>query len=311
MRKKDLTFGIPIYNAEKYIEELLNCFCDSDVLNYEIILIDDGSSDSSLEICNKIKLKKNLDIRIFSQKNHGVSFTRNRIIKESKANWITFIDADDLISFFEYEKFFLKAKESDYDLYINVYDKTNYEKISNCNCKLSYLIERELINSPCTKFYKTELLINNSILFDSDFDLGEDLLFNLICYLKANRTSFFFSEMYDYRKQNENSLTHKYRDNKRLVLSKLNTECFNLLKNENTKVMKALEYIRIKGYFSCVKDYIRFNIEQKLALKEIKEMKKERKNYFLLNNFKYSFIYNAWYILPSKIIMFLLRVIYK
>ena len=93
---------IPIYNIEKYVERCIKSIINQTYSNLEIILVDDGSSDSSPEICDKFA---NIDSRIIviHKKNGGLSDARNNGLKIAKGNYISFIDGDDYIKPFMYE----------------------------------------------------------------------------------------------------------------------------------------------------------------------------------------------------------------
>ena len=87
---------IPVYNMEAYLDNCLNSILEQTYLNWELILIDDGSKDKSKNICENWA-KKDKRILFFSQDNHGVSYSRNRGIRESRGKYIIFIDADDIV----------------------------------------------------------------------------------------------------------------------------------------------------------------------------------------------------------------------
>jgi len=92
---------IPLYNKENYIKRAINSVLNQTYQNFEIIIVNDGSTDRSLE---KVKEIKDSRIKIINQKNQGVSAARNRGIKEAKFNYIAFLDADD-----EWERDYLKT----------------------------------------------------------------------------------------------------------------------------------------------------------------------------------------------------------
>ena len=291
-----LTFGIPMYNSEKYILNLLNCF-DSNFndFNYEILIIDDGSEDNSFEICNNIK---NPNLRIIKKKNGGVSSARNEIIEKAKGQWITFIDSDDLILFDSYINAFNMLVHKNSDFLINSKD---YSLID--------LIEKEIINSPCMKFYNTNILRKNKIKFKEDISIGEDLMFNLQYYKFAKNICFYNKKMYIYRKVNNNSLTLKYRNNKFDELMRVNNMCKELFNNK--KILKSFEYIRIKNCISCIKSELIFDKVENIEEYINKLKKYSKKKYFILNNIKTTLIYYGWYILPNFLIILLIRKIIK
>ena len=88
---------IPVYNTEKYLGRCINSVLSSTYKNFEILLIDDGSNDRSLEICRNYG-NRDCRIRVFTQENQGASAARNRGIEESCGEWIVFVDSDDVIS---------------------------------------------------------------------------------------------------------------------------------------------------------------------------------------------------------------------
>jgi glycosyltransferase involved in cell wall biosynthesis len=88
------TILIPCYNAEKYIDRCLNSLINQDHKDLEIIVLNDGSTDSSLNILNSYK-EKDRRIKIISRENKGLSVTRNDLIREVNTDYFYFIDADD------------------------------------------------------------------------------------------------------------------------------------------------------------------------------------------------------------------------
>src|SRR6056300_1045134 len=84
---------IPLYNKEKFIEDTLKSVLNQTFNDFEVIIVNDGSSDNSLSIVEQFKSEK---IRLFTNKNRGLSYTRNFGIKKAKSQYIGFLDADDL-----------------------------------------------------------------------------------------------------------------------------------------------------------------------------------------------------------------------
>lgn len=305
MNKVDLTIGIPVYNGEKYIIDLLKCFSKSDKFNYEIIIIDDGSTDRTYEMC-KTFCNNKLNVRLYKQKNHGVSYTRNKIIELSLAQWITFIDSDDLINFSEYEKNFYNIIDSNFELVMNVYNRKNYNMLKKSNNILPFLISKEIINSPCTKFYKKNILLSNKIFFDINCDLGEDLLFNLNYFLKISKENIdiFYSNMYIYRKINNESLTQKNRSDKFDKLMLLNEKCQKMF--DDIKIRKAFEFIRVKNSLSCIKNNFFVSDENFYDIVE-RYRKYKKRVYLFLNSFYETLLYIGWYKCPKFILKIFLR----
>ena len=87
---------IPIYNCQKYLSECLQSLSNQSISDFETILVDDGSSDSSLEICETYSLNKD-KVKVIHTDNNGVSIARNIGLKNAKGELVIFIDADDVL----------------------------------------------------------------------------------------------------------------------------------------------------------------------------------------------------------------------
>src|SRR6056297_1274604 len=91
---KKITVVLPTFNRSKFLQESIESVLNQTYCNYELIIVDDGSTDNTSKILSKYN---NIDkIKIFSQKNNGVSAARNKGIKEATFDWIAFIDSDDI-----------------------------------------------------------------------------------------------------------------------------------------------------------------------------------------------------------------------
>lgn len=194
---------IPVFNAERFINRCIYSILNNTFQNFEIIVIDDGSSDKSFE---KIKSIKDARIRCFNQSNHGVGFTRNKGMRIAMGEFIVFIDSDDYIEPDYLEKLFEGVSGSDIGISgINFLD-IDEKKISIRNSKDT---EWNRFNLPLSggKIYKREFLIDNQIFF-SDFKIGEDLIFSSTCYSKTNNVSNILYSGYNYV-ENLKSSTHK------------------------------------------------------------------------------------------------------
>lgn len=97
MSNKVITVIIPIYNREKYLDKCINSVLDQDNVNTEIILVDDGSTDSSPEICDKYKYAHR-NIKVIHSDNHGVSHARNLALDQTTGDYLTFLDSDDRLA---------------------------------------------------------------------------------------------------------------------------------------------------------------------------------------------------------------------
>lgn len=184
---------IPVYNAEKYLNRCLDSIVNQTYTNLEIILINDGSKDNSLKICNKYK-ENDYRFKIITKENGGVSSARNLGIKESTGDVLTFIDSDDWIESDYIEKsikFFCKYNcdllKTNYSViekneeYIRYKYNDNFCKISTKRMK-EILCTEGMFNCVWATFYKTSILKNEKIEFDKKIIFGEDLMFQINNY---------------------------------------------------------------------------------------------------------------------------------
>lgn len=219
---------VPIYNAEDTIENCLESVRNQTFKDFEVIMVNDGSKDSSEKICKKYE---SIDkrFRYLFQENKGVSVARNVGIKESKGEYLTFVDSDDF-----YYRTFL---ESFYSL-INKYpEKGHYwctyqvfesnqitdkrlkpvdqnDNVSLTDCThIMDLHKRVLDGPPWNKVYKRGTVEN--LLFAPDLSLGEDKLFNWMYLDRSSNREIVINEcpQYGYNNKSENSLTKRYYPN--------------------------------------------------------------------------------------------------
>lgn len=253
---------VPVYNSEKYLSRCIESILNQTYDNIELILINDGSNDQSGKICDQYANKYN-HIIVIHKKNSGVSDSRNEGIKISSGEYLQFVDSDDYIDENMIELLIRAIKQDDSDLIICGYKRKGsimgITEISfNQSRTFSYnqfikifdnLYLKYLINPPWNKLYKAKIIKDNRIYFDSYFDLGEDLLFNIEVIKKSNIFSIDSSCPYCYiQYQGNSSLATKGRADiyiiQKLLYEKVITLYSNPLKY-STQIKKVqMEYAR-------------------------------------------------------------------
>lgn len=183
---------VPCYNIEKYIENCVQSILKQTFSNFELLLIDDGSSDDTLKVLNNLQ-KNDKRIKILNHKNRGVSYSRNIGIQQSIADYIIFIDGDDFIEFDFIESHIKEIKNQEWVVsgMINV-KQSKKEKNKNFIKLLKStsdfiiekknffkLIEYNSLATPCCRVYSSEIIKKNKIQFLENISYQEDLLFNL------------------------------------------------------------------------------------------------------------------------------------
>ena len=221
MKNELISIIVPVYNVEEYLDRCIQSVLNQSYKNIEIILVDDGSTDKSLEICNKYK--KETKIKVFHKKNGGLSSARNFGMKKIKGKYIYFLDSDDYISINTIEILYNSLKNNNGDIScakeLFVYDSvTNLEankdfgviNYTSENALESILYMNGISNSACNKLYKKELF--NNIIFPEG-KLYEDLgcIYKVIG--KANKIVFNNVFLYNYYIR-KGSITHsKFKTN--------------------------------------------------------------------------------------------------
>ena len=172
--KSDISIIVPIYNAEDYVENCINSLINQTKTEIEIILINDGSTDSTDGIIRKYSDKR---IKYFSNKNQGIGKTRNFGISKATSNYIMFCDSDDYYEPNMCEIMYDTAKKEDLDLVIcdfyREYENGKVEPEHLPTFKYTNLEEmpsliRTINLAPWNKLYKKSLLIDNNIYFEEN-----------------------------------------------------------------------------------------------------------------------------------------------
>lgn len=218
---------LPIYNVASYLDR---CFCSilqQNFFDYEIIAVDDGSTDESLEICKHYKEQYSC-ITLIHKSNGGLSSARNAGLEIAKGKYVFMIDSDDWIEKDALSQLYMLTKEDLPDIvkfnYIKRPSNTKVSSILNIGLKNKIEIREKIISvalrqtgkvilSAWCHIYKNEFLKNDHLRFVSERVIGsEDYLFNLQAYSKADSLLVIDNYIYNYDLR-EGSLTNRYRCN--------------------------------------------------------------------------------------------------
>ncbi len=167
MKNELISVIVPVYNVELYLEKCIHSIIQQTYKNIEILLIDDGSLDKSKEICDAFA-KEDSRIKVFHQKNRGLSAARNKGIELATASYLMFIDSDDFIESEMIERLYNKIKNDeadicccgkilDYELNHIAINNKNEFSVNNEEALLKLLINDDIDNSACDKLFKREL----------------------------------------------------------------------------------------------------------------------------------------------------------
>lgn len=245
----------PVYNEEEYLSACIESVLQQKYSDFELLLIDDGSTDSSPEICEKYKLKDKR-IKVFYQENKGVSCARNTGLQNAKGEWITFLDSDD-----ELLPGFLSGMVSDIlnnqdvdAIYQNAIHRTKSGDESLYAIRDELLTVRDLylkyavstLGYAHSKFYRAYTIRNHQLQFDTNIFFAEDCLF-MVKYLTVSKNIFLSNRMnYIYYDRVDSLVTKKYPFVKEQYLyCTMRKALENLLKKNSLPVLlrvRELEY---------------------------------------------------------------------
>lgn len=228
---------IPVYNVKNYLSECVNSVLNQTNENYEIVLVDDGSTDGSSELCDKYA-KEKLQVRAFHQKNQGVAAARNLGIEHAYGDYIIFVDSDDWIDpktlehlekridngkqidviIFSYAKEYGDNSYIKYVIEDNQFSEDELSKVvyrrlfGLTNSELKHPESLEYMSTCWGKAYRKECLQNYKFQNIERIGSFEDGLFNMDVLNEKTTVDYINKPLYHYR-YTKNSLSSKYRPN--------------------------------------------------------------------------------------------------
>ena len=296
-KEKDLiSIIVPVYNAEKYITRCVQSILEQEYSNFELILIDDGSTDKSPKILSQLD-KLDDRIMLLNQKNSGVSQARNNGLRHSSGSWIMFVDADDYIAPSALAKMFSIATKTSAVIvaceyytcknadrvaskFLNDRDVKIYSGDERINVIRSCIESRAYGNTqgptnigvPWAKLYRREVVSGE--WFDIKLTHMEDTIFNINLMMKAKRITYVPEALYFYVIHAE-STVHRHYENFEPVAQRVTerlhefSEKFHLEK----ELRLVIEYKLFCLYYSCVKKQY-FKDGNLNAVKTIKHLRR-------------------------------------
>lgn len=214
---------IPVYNSEKYLEQCIKSVVNQTYKNLEIILVDDGSTDGSAELCDRFS-EEDSRVVVIHKSNGGVSSARNCGIARARGKFLVFVDADDYISSDMVEQLVLASKNgaqvvfcrytefSDKNDELRVFEE-NLTKLkesthdflpfvsrAHSEQKANKIITDNVFGSVCRTLFFRQIIVENNIIFDEELSITEDLFFLLKYLTFVERSEVIDYYGYYYRK---------------------------------------------------------------------------------------------------------------
>ena len=317
-----VSFIVPVYNVETYLPKCIESILDQTFNDIEIILIDDGSTDNSGNICDKYQILDSR-IQVIHQSNQGVSHTRNVGIEQAKGKYIGFIDSDDRVSN-NYAEILLKAINRDTEIDISfceyyivkddlpvVHTMNSSDMIYNNETGIYLLCQdKEIKNYVWGKLFKKKLFA--SIRFPEDRNMCEDMAILYKVFYLARKICHIQTPAYYYQVRTDSSINSGWSPVKayHYFLGGFEQSLFlrekNILRNKQTKFecMLLRRGIHLIHHLIKMKDYRQYEYIVNDVIEKIKAYDNLRiydigivyylKNKIIHSAFKaYSLIYRA------------------
>ena len=279
---------IPVYNAESTLRRCLDSIVNRSFSDYELLLINDGSTDGSDAICREYAYKYK-QIRYFSKENGGVSSARNIGLEQSHGEYILFVDSDDYVS----ENYFAAVSKAMYntpDLLmfgcrnfgVNTSERdtgTFYENTEIGTAeRISSAMRQYLFSSLCNKAFKRQLIEQNNLRFENDLSIGEDQTFIFTYAMHIKSIASIEDHLYNVDISGENSLSRKARPYLTEQLMEVNRRMYAAYRSTEHSAKAAsyyeaaLSWVTYRSAYSCFKELLKFDYSKQQRRQEIKNI---------------------------------------
>lgn len=296
---------IPVYKVEKYLRRCIDSAINQSYPDMEIILIDDGSPDKCGEICDEYA-QKDTRIKVIHKENEGVCAARNSGIKQSKGEYIFFLDSDDFIDKQALGILYVHAYITDADITLGNYkvineknrirlrkyfekERLDREDLQNASVRFRYFFGKSYGVQVWNTLYKASFIRKCNILFEKKIYYGEDFLFNAELFFHypkitlVNKYTYFYFEnsesitssfKKELTKQNIILVTCLYRFAKRIGKVKDNIDiisycAFTAIDSSGLNIYQYSNH-KLKDMLNEIREYKRSNIMNRLILALVK-----------------------------------------
>lgn len=277
---------VPFYNGENYLKQCVDSILNQDYKNLEIIFINDGSKDNTMNLLNEYR-NKDSRIKVICQENAGVSAARNTALNNIHGEYVCLIDQDDCISKNYISYFYSLIEENNADISLSpkpnkFKDEIYFENVDLSNDiveiwdgkkAVTQMLYYNLVIAPWNKMISSDLINKNNIKFDSTFFGGEGFSFSIDCFKVANRVAVGQKKVYNYRVDNPNSGMTKF--SMKIIDSSFRAQKHikENLKNNDSDIIKACKYSNWHTACDCLNTIIGCKV-----IKEHKDTYRKIKN---------------------------------
>ncbi len=299
---------IPVYNMEKYVEKTILSILNQSYSSFEVIIIDDGSTDDSYSICKKYA-DEDQRIKLYSQANSGVSAARNAGIKYANGKYLIFVDSDDELLENSIQSRIATLSNAEliitdfYDYYEDSDSLICEREINNTTLKSKQMI-KELIfprkfgyqGYLWNKLFLTQIIKKNRIFFDETIHYNEDRLFIYMYLKKCKHVQIINEKTYKYVHHINSKMwdaEHEVFDDK--ILTEL--DAFEIIKKDNVNPKNDIYYLCCFDIYMAVHKILKKNIVEENIKRELNTISKNNYNSFLFGICSISFLFRKFVIL--------------
>lgn len=277
---------VPVYNVEDYLHRCIDSIIEQTFTDFELLLINDGSTDNSGAICDEYAAKDNR-IRVFHKKNGGVSSARNLGLDNSIGDWVTFADSDDYTYSCWLENFVYRINNTNIDLICQGFDTNKVTEaglvdqyginfLGPVTDAIDLMYKSNILGYCWNKLYRLDIINSYSIRFDERINLKEDELF-LFQYAQYCKLTLCIDRVgYYYNVPDWESKYKISSAQKELILKGLFALAYNIYQDKSALIYKKYLYSLSEYYFNNV---VNNSNDRHLYIKKIRNiLKKDYKN---------------------------------
>lgn len=202
---------VPVYNTAEYVEECIQSILSQTYENKELILVNDGSTDGSGEICKRYEHLQH--VRYIEQENQGATAARRRGVEAATGEWIMFVDSDDRMADSCLSGIMSINASADIIIAANQRNEDSVRRLPDAISKQHYLemqYTRELSASPCAKMFRRSLFDDKTLSFPKQINRGEDYLMNLMLAINNQKDVYVYKHQIYYVRENLTSTRHTH-----------------------------------------------------------------------------------------------------
>lgn len=248
MHNPTISVVVPVYNAGQYLAPCIDSILGQTFCGFEVLLIDDGSTDGSGCLCDKYA-KMDARVRVLHKENEGINATRQRGVHEAKGQWVVFCDDDDTMTANSLQSLYNMHDGSDIVIGFSILPKkrlTNNATLEDCR---RALLTGDLSVTPWAKLYRKSLLTDDVFDFPREIDGEEDMIMNTrLLFKTSSPPRILYQHIYNFRR-NPVSKSHTKRASIAHEVSFYKALYASIPEEQLSKYLEQITFMKLNGLF--------------------------------------------------------------